>query len=46
MCGVMAITVENGHDNSSSNPVQGCFAFHIAVILLGKVCSQLFSFQL
>ena len=42
---VMDIVIGNGHGDPSSNPGP-IFAFHIALILLGKVCIQLFSFQL
>ena len=42
--GVMVIVAGIGHSNTSSNP--GLIAFHIALILLGKVWIQLFSLQL
>ena len=35
--GVMVIVVGNGHGDMSSNPGRSCIAFHIALILLGKV---------
>ena len=38
--------VGNGHDQTSSNPEQGCLYFHIALIHLGKVWIQLISLQL
>ena len=42
--GVMVIVAGIGHGDTSSNP--GLIAFHIALILLGKVWIQLFSLQL
>ena len=39
-CGVMVIVVGNGHGDTSSNPG---FAFHIALIPLGKILIQLLS---
>ena len=42
--GVMVIVAGIGHGDTSSNP--GLFAFHIALIPLGKVWIQLFSLQL
>ncbi len=35
--GVMVIVVGNEHGDTSSNPGQDCFAFHIVLILLGNV---------
>ena len=45
-CGVMVIVAGNGHDDTSSNPGRDWLHFHIALIPLGKVWIQLFSFQL
>ena len=42
--GVMVMVAGIGHGDTSSNP--GLIAFHIALIPLGKVWIQLFSFQL
>ena len=42
--GVMVIVAGIEHGDTSSNP--GLIAFHIALIPLGKVWIQLFSFQL
>ena len=36
-CGVMVTVVRNYHSEPSSNPGRDCFAFHIALIPLGKV---------
>ena len=30
LCGVMVNIIVNGHNEPSSNPGEGCFAFHIA----------------
>ena len=43
--GIMVIVVGNGHGDTSSNPEQEWLHFHIALIPLGKVWIQLFSFQ-
>ena len=40
---VMIINRENAHSKPSSNPGQGCFVSHIALIPLRKVSIQLFS---
>ena len=45
-CGVMVIVIGNGHGDTSSNLGGDWFAFHIALIPLGKVWIQLFSLQL
>ena len=45
-CGVMVTVIGNEHNDLSSNPGQGCFAFHIVLIPLRKVFIQLFSLQL
>ena len=40
----MVIVIENGFDDTSSNPGQVCFAFHKSVAHLGKVGFQLFRY--
>ena len=45
-CGVMVTLVGKRLEDPSSNPGGRLFAFCVAIIYLGKVCIQIFSFLL